>query len=205
MNYDNFFDALENYHYDKACKMIKEHKPNLNEEYDGYTPLEFLQDSMEHITNTWAAECMIDFMIDHGANPKVLRNYKPSFEEISRFDSIYDNVPINECYPVMYMHLKYSENVNKKGRRGFTALHRANTPELVEYLIESRFNVNAKDKIGMTPLHYMWYDYCINENSLDFYKMARILLKHGADTSGIIADPLFTKYSDEYLVKFLQN
>lgn len=52
-----------------------------------------------------------------------------------------------------------------------TPLHRATTAEVAEYLIDHGANVNAKDKVGASPLHYADED------------VARVLIANGAEVN----------------------
>ncbi|KAM9903224.1 hypothetical protein OXX79_003489 [Metschnikowia pulcherrima] len=51
----------------------------------------------------------------------------------------------------------YKCSVNKKDRKGYTALHRAaaiGSQPIIKMLVEAKANVNAKDRDGWTPLHH---------------------------------------------------
>ncbi len=94
--------------------------------------------------------------------------------------------------PLVQFFVEMGENVNAQNLEGWTALHvaaeanwgRANSTEIVEYLLANKANVNKVNKFGNTPLMSM-----VNNN--DMYiayaagnlEMAKTLLNAGTNTS----------------------
>lgn len=92
--------------------------------------------------------------------------------------------------------IKDEENFN-----GIRALHVAENPEVIEYLVVQNYDVNAQDKNGWTPLYYNIY--------LNKVDNMRILLQIGADIlitekSGIGISE-FTKIHYQDLLPFIEK
>ncbi|WP_312421838.1 ankyrin repeat domain-containing protein [Anaerospora hongkongensis] len=97
-----------------------------------------------------------------------------------------------DSLPLVKFFVEMGENVNAQNLEGWTPLHvaaeanwgRANSTEIVEYLLANKANVNKVNKFGNTPLMSM-----VNNN--DMYiayaagnlEMAKTLLNAGTNTS----------------------
>ena len=131
-------------------------------------------------------------LLEHGADPNVR-------------DKLGDNrtalhlAIIGRFKDVVELLLKKGANPNKRDINGSTPLHAAvvvGDPEIVELLLRHGANVNVKNNEGMTPLDYVRYT---SFNSAA--KIARILLKHGAEAADRktpeIIDMLFKHFDEE--------
>ena len=72
-------------------------------------------------------------------------------------------------------------DVNARDKDGETPLHFVTDPATARVLIESGADVNARDKDGMTPLHRMAARIIIDEN--DRIEIGRLLIEAGADVN----------------------
>ncbi|MDB4341630.1 ankyrin repeat domain-containing protein, partial [bacterium] len=86
----------------------------------------------------------------------------------------------DENIEVVKQHLAARTDVNAKDRLGFTPLHRTSIKEIVELLITNGADVNAKGKYGRTPLLIAAYQ--------GHKEVAELFIAKGADVNAKVDD-----------------
>jgi len=113
---------------------------------------------------------IVELLLEYGANPNV-----------GGRDSSLHMAVRRRLRDMTELLLKKGADPNVRDIDGNTPLHTAvavGDPEIVELLIRYGADVNARNNEGKTPLDYVRYT-----DSNNAAKIARILLKHGAEAA----------------------